>query len=102
MADGNGVANLQPPMRGSAVVAGDPDYLIRVVLEGATKVLPVNRPRYSNTMPPMNVLTDEQIATVLTFVREQFGNKASAINAGAVAKVRTQVEGKGQITRAPP
>jgi mono/diheme cytochrome c family protein len=53
-------------------------------------------------MPPMNVLTDEQIATVLTFVREQFGNKASAINAGAVAKVRTQVEGKGQITRAPP
>jgi mono/diheme cytochrome c family protein len=65
--------------------------VIRVLLEGPDKVLPADRPKYSNKMPQMNVLTDEQIAAVLTFVREHFGGKASAITPEQVAVVRKQV-----------
>jgi mono/diheme cytochrome c family protein len=43
---------------------------------------------YSNAMPPHNYLSDKQIADVLTYVRSNFGNKASAITAGQVKAVR--------------
>jgi mono/diheme cytochrome c family protein len=88
MGDGSGVPHLHPPLKGSAVVAGEPARLIRVVLEGPAKVLPPDRVQYSNTMPPLNGLTDEQIASVLTYVRKQFGGEASAIQPGQVAAVR--------------
>jgi cytochrome c5 len=91
MGDGNGVPNLQPPLRGSTIVTGDPTMLIRVVLEGATKVMPTDRPRYSNTMPPMDNLTDEQIAAALTFVRQQFAD-APPVQPEQVARVRSQIK----------
>ncbi|HTY85964.1 MAG TPA: c-type cytochrome [Candidatus Acidoferrum sp.] len=91
MADGSGVPNLQPALRGDAVVTGDPDRLIRVVLEGPARVLPADRPRYSNTMPPLSALTDEQVASVLTYVRQQFGGNGSAILPEQVKAVRSQL-----------
>jgi len=88
MADGYGVSNMQPPLMGSKVVSGDPVQLIHVVLEGPDKVLPSERVRYSNKMPAMAVFTDEQLAQVLTYVRQQFGGGASAIQASQVAAER--------------
>jgi cytochrome c553 len=92
MADGNGVANMNAPLRGSQVVAGDPKQLIRVVLESPEKVLPAERMRYSNRMPPMNVLKDQEIATILTYIRHEFGGNASAIEPSQVAAVRSQIK----------
>jgi nitrite reductase (NO-forming) len=89
MADGTGVEDTHPPLKGSAVVAGDPTRLIRLVLEGPAKVLPANRKHYSEKMPPMTQMTDEQIASVLTYIRQQYGGGASAVTAGDVAKVRS-------------
>ena len=91
MADGSGVANFQPALKGDAIVAGDPDRLIHVVLEGPARVLPADRPHYSNTMPPMIGLTDKQIASVLTYVRQQFGGNTSAILPAQVKAVRSQL-----------
>lgn len=89
MPDGNGVAGLQPPLTGSTVVAGDPATLIRVVLRGPGEVLPADRPKYSNQMPPFGVvLSDDNIATVLTHVRSQFGKGASDITAEQVRAER--------------
>jgi mono/diheme cytochrome c family protein len=47
---------------------------------------------YSNNMPPFNTLNDQQIADVLTFIRKSFGNKASAVQAAEVKKVRSGVK----------
>jgi mono/diheme cytochrome c family protein len=88
MADGKGVSGLQPPLLGSAVVKGDPDQLIRVLLRGPAAVLPANRVKYGNIMPAFSSLTDEQVATLLTYLRQDYGNNAPAIAVSAVTALR--------------
>jgi mono/diheme cytochrome c family protein len=86
--DGSGVPNMQPALKGDAVVAGDPALLIQTVLRGPAAALPANRPHYSNTMPPFARLSDEQIAALLTYIRHQFGNGAPAVEVRDVTAAR--------------
>jgi mono/diheme cytochrome c family protein len=88
MPDGTGVPGMQPALDGDPVVAGDPTQLIRVVLLGPNKALPENRPVFSNTMPPFSQLSDQQIADVLTYIRQQYGDNASEIEPSQVAALR--------------
>ena len=89
MPDGNGVSGMQPPLVGSAVVAGDPATLIGTVLNGPAQALPADRPKYSNLMPAFaTVLNDADTADVLTFVRAAFGKGASAVTPAEVAAER--------------
>jgi mono/diheme cytochrome c family protein len=90
MPDGSGVAEQQPALAGSAVVAGPPARLIRLLLHGAADALPENRQKYWSQMPTFETLTDVQIADVLTFVRTSFGNKASAVTAAQAAAERSK------------
>ena len=86
--DGSGAPNTQPSLKGSAVVAGDPGILIQTVLKGPAATLPANRPHYSNTMPPFARLSDDQIAALLSYIRQQYGNGASAVKAQDIATAR--------------
>ena len=86
--DGSGVPSLQPALKGDAVVEGAPSLLIQTVLKGPAATLPSNRPHYSNTMPPFARLSDPQIAALLTYIRHQFGNGASAVGPKDVAATR--------------
>ncbi|HTM23562.1 MAG TPA: PQQ-dependent sugar dehydrogenase [Vicinamibacterales bacterium] len=89
MPDGKGVSGMQPPLVGSAVVAGDPRTLIRTILNGPAQVLPADRPKYANLMPPMSaVMNDADIADTLTFIRRAFGKGAPPITAAQVAAER--------------
>ena len=89
MPDGSGVSGMQPSLVGSVVVTGDPRTLIRSVLHGPSAVLPANRPKFTNLMPPFAaVMNDADIAEVLTFVRKAFGNGASPVAAREVARQR--------------
>ena len=89
MPDGTGVSGMQPPLAGSAVVAGDPATLIRAVLHGPASVLPASRARYTNQMPPFAAaMNDADLADTLTFVRKVFGKGAPAVAASAVARQR--------------
>jgi mono/diheme cytochrome c family protein len=88
MTDGSGVPGMQPALDGDPLVGGDPGQLIRLILEGPAKVLPANRPVFSSTMPAFNQLSDQQIADLLTYVRDQYGGKASAIKSDQVAVER--------------
>jgi glucose/arabinose dehydrogenase/mono/diheme cytochrome c family protein len=89
MADGRGAVPMQPALTGSAVVAGDPDRLINVVLRGPAAVLPRDRVKYSNVMPAFNVLSDVQVGDLLTFVRRAFGGPTlPSITPGQVTAVR--------------
>lgn len=91
MPDGSGAGQLQPPLIGSKIVSGDPARLIAVVLRGPAAVLPPDRPKYGNIMPPFSVLGDEQLADLLSYVREVFGKEAGAIRPEAVARNRAEV-----------
>ena len=90
MTDGRGVPNMQPDLTSSAVVKGDSRVLIDVILRGPAKVLPPDRDKYHNTMPELSALSDSEIASVLSYVRKQFGAGAPSVAASQVAAVRAK------------
>ena len=81
---------MQPDLTDSAVVKGDPQRLIDVILRGPAKVLPPDREKYHNTMPELSALSDAEIASVLSYVRKQFGGGVRAVSASHVAAVRAK------------
>jgi len=88
--DGYGVSNVQPALVDDDIAAGDPNLLIKAVLKGPAGVIPADRPRYSNAMPPFKQLSDQDIADVLTYVRHEFNHGAPPVNAQQVQTVRAQ------------
>ena len=89
MANGSGVAGLQPPLVGSAVVTGDLGTLIRVVLRGPAAVLPASKTS-ANQMPPFAYLSDQDVAAALSYVRHEFGKGAGAVTPAQVAAERAK------------
>ncbi len=86
-ADGGGVPNMNPPLIKTSFVLGDKKKLITIILKGLTNV-EIDGEKYSNPMPALDYLTDEQIADVLTYVRNSFTNKASAVSPAEVKTAR--------------
>jgi mono/diheme cytochrome c family protein len=89
-ADGLGVQRLNPPLVKTQWVLGDKAALARIVLHGLKGgEIEIDGDDFHNPMPPMaGQLTDQQIADVLTYVRNSFGNKASAVTPAEVKAVR--------------
>lgn len=77
----NGLGDSQrfPPLAGSEWVIGDKNKLIEVVLKGQEGVIEVKGQSYNNVMPQHSFLKNEDIAEVLTYIRQSFGNSAGAI-----------------------
>jgi len=87
LADGGGVTNLNAPLIKTSFVLGAKPTLINILLNGMQGV-EIDGETYANVMPSQDFLTDKQIADVLTYVRNNFGNKASAVTVAEVAAVR--------------
>nr|WP_068888883.1 PQQ-dependent sugar dehydrogenase [Pedobacter panaciterrae] len=87
MADGGGVQNLNAPLSKTDYVLGNKARLINVLLKGM-KGVDIGGESYSNVMPAHDFLTNQEIAGVLTYVRNSFGNKASAVTIAEVAAAR--------------
>lgn len=91
-ADGGGVPNMSPPLLQTSFILGEKETLIKIVLNGLKNV-DINDQSYNNPMPALgSVLKDQQIADVLTYVRNSFGNKASAVTAKEVKTVRSKTK----------
>lgn len=88
MADGAGIPGVQPGITGSAVAAGDPAALAKLLLQGPASVLPPPRPHYENEMPTFAGWSDADVAAVATYVRQKFAHGASAVTPAQVAAVR--------------
>ncbi|TWF45686.1 mono/diheme cytochrome c family protein [Chitinophaga polysaccharea] len=88
--DGSGVPHLNPPLIKTSFVLGDKGKLIQVILKGMQASEPIDDEYYSNNMPPHNFLKDQEIADVLTYVRRNFGNKASAVTTADVKTARAK------------
>ncbi|MFI2741923.1 c-type cytochrome [Zhouia sp. PK063] len=87
--NGSGVPNLNPPLQKTTYVLGDKNKLISILLDGSNVGLDVNGKTYSNSMPSHNYLSDKQIAEVLSYIRNSFGNKASAVTEDEVKHLRS-------------
>lgn len=90
--EGQGIANQIPPLAKSDFFSSNnKDELIRGVLAGRSSEITVNGKTYNGTMIPMAYLSDEEIANVLTYVGNSWGNKADAVSIAEVAKVRGEI-----------
>ncbi|WP_439505653.1 c-type cytochrome [Sediminibacterium sp.] len=89
-ADGNGVPRLNPPLAGTVYVTGSKTRLIDIVLKGLSDPLEINGEEYNNPMAAHSFLTDQQIADVLTYIRNSFGNKADIVTVAEVKKQRAK------------
>ena len=88
-ADGGGVPHMTPPLIQTSFVLGDKEKPINIVLKGLKNV-DIDDETYNNPMPALgSVLKDQQIADVLSYVRNSFGNKASGITAAEVKVARS-------------
>ena len=90
--DGSGVPNMNPPIINTSWVLGSKTVLIQQVLKGSANKVEIDGEKFHNTMPPQAQLTDQQIADVLTFVRNSFGNKASIVTPAEVKTVRAKTK----------
>ena len=85
--DGSGREPLGPTLVGSRMALADPGIPVRILLQGKEGTV--------GLMPPLGTtLTDEQIAGVLTYVRREWGNEASAIRPETVKDTRAATTGR--------
>jgi cytochrome c oxidase cbb3-type subunit 2 len=99
--NGEGLAGQFPPLAGSDWVLGDKERLIKISMYGLMGEIEVNGVKYNNVMAPPGIppgsLTDDQIANVLTYIRNDWGNSASAVSAEDVATVRASLKGRAPM-----
>jgi mono/diheme cytochrome c family protein len=90
--DGSGVPNLNPPLIKTTWVLGSKTVLVKQVLKGSNGTVEIDGDSFRNTMPPQPKLTDQEVADVLTYVRNSFGNKASQVSAAEVKSIRAKLK----------
>jgi nitrite reductase (NO-forming) len=89
--DGKGLPAIFPPLAGSDYMLADRERAIRVVLKGLTGPVTVNGAKYDSAMPPQEAaLTDAQVADVLTYIYNDWGNKGEAFTTDQVKTIRNQ------------
>lgn len=96
--DGNGLAAAGfPPLAGTKWVNQDPERLIKITLNGLHGPIEVKGKKYPGQVPMTpfaGMLNDHDIAAVLTFVKNSFGNKSGVIKPEQVKKVRAATKDK--------
>jgi nitrite reductase (NO-forming) len=86
--DGKGIAKTFPPLAQSDFLLQKQNAIIQVV-KGKNGDLVVNGQHYNNIMPPQ-ILSDEEVAAVLTYVYSQWGNTPQTVGADEVKAARAQ------------
>ena len=87
--DGAGVAGAFPPLAGNAVVTGNAIAVIAIVKNGLDGKVVVNGQAYSGIMPHWGgVLSDEQIAAAITYIRSSWHNRAAGVSVADVRAVK--------------
>jgi mono/diheme cytochrome c family protein/glucose/arabinose dehydrogenase len=98
-AEGKGINNggkdmPAPALAGAKDVNADPEKLIKILLHGLSG--PVDGKTYPDVMPPLGFNNDEYIASVLSYIRNDIGNKAAVVKPSDVKKVRTETANRAK------
>jgi mono/diheme cytochrome c family protein len=94
---GEGIPSIYPPLSGSKWVTGNVAIFTKIVLKGLHGTIEVRGKKYPGQVPMTpfeGMLDDEEIAAVLTYVRNDFGNQAPAVSAEKVKEVRKAIKDK--------
>ncbi len=88
-AEGQGLPPVFPPLAKSDYLMADRDRAIRGVIKGQSGEMVVNGQKYNGVMPPV-LLSDEQIAQVVTYVMNSWGNSGDIITVEHVKKIHAE------------
>ncbi len=96
--DGNGLSASQfPPLTNTKWVVGNEERLIKLTLKGMMGPLKLHGKTYPGQVPMTpfgGMLSDKEVASVLTYVRNSFGNRAAPITPEKVKEVREMISDK--------
>lgn len=87
--DGRGLAAVAPPLVDSPWVLGSDRILARIVLKGKSGTSPAS-------MPALEMLPDETLASALTYIRRSWGHEAPPVAVSTVGQIRREVIVRGQ------
>ena len=103
-ADGGGLsASNFPPLAGTQWVNGNEERLIKLTLKGMMGQVEINGKQYPGQVPMTpfgGLLNDKEVAAVLTYIRNSFGNKSSVVRPENVKTVRAATANQKDIYNA--
>ncbi|MCJ7557913.1 MAG: copper-containing nitrite reductase [Gammaproteobacteria bacterium] len=86
--NGMGLPGVFPPIARSDFLLADKQRVIEVVINGIAGPITVNDEDYNSVMPPMSHLNDDEIANILTYVYNSWGNQGGVVSIAEVTAVR--------------
>jgi len=91
---GKGLPPVFPSIAGTPIVVGNPELPIKFILQGLMGPITVDGMTFNSMMPPVAGVSDQDIADVLTYVRQSFGNRGSIVTPAQVKAVRDATAGR--------
>jgi mono/diheme cytochrome c family protein len=88
-ATGLGLPGVFPPLVGSSWVKDNAAWPVNIILHGLVGEIEVAGKKYNNVMPAFKQLSDDDIAAIVTYIRQQFADNASAVDAARVKEIRS-------------
>ncbi|WP_194777001.1 c-type cytochrome [Pararhodonellum marinum] len=92
MADGEGIKGTFPPLAQSDYLMEDKERSIKIILQGLDESIEVNGVAYSVPMASMDYLEDKQIADVLNYIRNSWGNEGEIVQPDQVSEIRSAIK----------
>jgi len=86
--EGQGMEGVFPPLAKSDYIAADPKRVPNAILHGLVGKVTVNGKDYNSNMPPMNQLTDDEVANIATYVLNSWGNPGGRVTKDEAAAIR--------------
>jgi len=90
MPDGKGLPKVFPGLAQSDYLLSDKDRAIRVVTKGLTGPITVNGETFNSAMPAQPQLSDEQVADVVTYILNEWGNDGGSVTVDDVRRVKSE------------
>ena len=91
---GKGIPPVFPSIAETPIVVGNPELPIKFILQGLMGPITVGGMTFNSMMPPVPAVNDQDIADVLTYVRQSFGNKGNPVSVDQVKAVRAATAGR--------
>jgi putative membrane-bound dehydrogenase-like protein len=88
--DGRGQDGLAPPLLDSDWILGSPQATVRIILYGLSGAINVSGRNFIGEMPGLGALDDDQVASVLTYLRREWGHTASPVDPALVKSIRAE------------
>jgi mono/diheme cytochrome c family protein len=91
---GMGQEGLAPPLKDSDWSTGSKERMIRIVLHGLQGPIEIQGKQWELVMPGLAVFDDEQLASIMTYVRREWGHTASPVEPEEIKAIRDQYPGR--------